>query len=41
MSKSGREPFEALFEQARGDAFTRGELDRLWQGVAAAGAADH
>jgi hypothetical protein len=39
MSKSGREPFEALFEQARGDAFTPAELDRLWQGVAAGGGA--
>jgi len=37
MSKSGREPFEALFERARGDGFTASELERLWQGVAAAG----
>jgi hypothetical protein len=37
MSKSGREPFEALFERARGDGFTPSELERLWQGVTAAG----
>jgi hypothetical protein len=39
MSKSGREPFDALFEQARGDAFTPVELERLWRGIAVGGSA--
>jgi hypothetical protein len=39
MSKRGREPFEALFEQARGDAFTPIELERLWRGIAVGGSA--
>ena len=37
MNKSGEEPFEALFEQARGDAFTPAEAEQLWQSVASAG----
>jgi hypothetical protein len=39
MSKSGRDPFDALFEQARGDAFTPVELERLWRGIAVGGPA--
>jgi hypothetical protein len=37
MSKNDPEPFAALFERARRDAFTPAELDELWQGVTAAG----
>jgi hypothetical protein len=36
-SLGGAEPFEALFEHARRDAFSPEEAERLWQSVVAAG----
>ena len=36
-SLGGTEPFEALFEHARRDAFSPEQAERLWQSVVAAG----